>query len=38
MPIYAYKCTECGHEEDVLQKISDPPMTACRDCGQPSMA
>ena len=38
MPIYAYKCMECGHDEDVLQKISDPPLTACPACGQPSMA
>jgi putative FmdB family regulatory protein len=38
MPIYAYKCSECGHEEEVLQKISDAPLTDCPDCGQPSMA
>ena len=23
MPIYAYRCEECGHTEDVLQKLSD---------------
>jgi putative FmdB family regulatory protein len=38
MPIYAYKCADCGHEQEVLQKISDPPLTDCPDCGQPSMA
>lgn len=38
MPIYAYKCTDCGHEKEVLQKISDAPLTDCPDCGQPSMA
>ena len=27
MPIYAYKCESCGHAKDVLQKISDPPLT-----------
>jgi len=37
MPIYAYKCTDCGHEKDVLQKISDAPLTDCPDCGHPSM-
>ena len=34
MPIYAYKCASCGHAKDVLQKISDAPLTACPACGQ----
>ena len=34
MPIYAYKCTSCGHAKDVLQKISDPLLTVCPECGQ----
>ena len=38
MPIYAYKCADCGHEKEVLQKISDAPLTDCPDCGHPSMA
>jgi len=38
MPIYAYKCTACGHAEDVLQKISDAPLTVCPACGQASYA
>src|SRR5262245_45562245 len=33
MPIYAYKCGSCGHAKDVLQKISDAPLTACPACG-----
>ncbi|MFY8104465.1 MAG: FmdB family zinc ribbon protein [Ramlibacter sp.] len=33
MPIYAYKCGSCGHAKDVLQKISDAPLTACPVCG-----
>jgi len=33
MPIYAYKCSECGHAKDVLQKISDDPLTVCPACG-----
>jgi putative FmdB family regulatory protein len=33
MPIYAYKCSACGHEKDVLQKISDVPLTVCPACG-----
>lgn len=34
MPIYAYKCSTCGHEQDVLQKMSDPRLTVCPQCGQ----
>ncbi len=33
MPIYAYKCSSCGHAKDVLQKISDAPLTVCPACG-----
>jgi putative FmdB family regulatory protein len=32
MPIYAYKCTSCGHAQDVLQKVSDAPLTVCPQC------
>ncbi|SAK40105.1 FmdB family transcriptional regulator [Caballeronia hypogeia] len=34
MPIYAYRCANCGHEKDVLQKLSDAPLTQCPACGQ----
>ena len=33
MPIYAYKCSSCGFAKDVLQKISDAPLTQCPECG-----
>ena len=33
MPIYAYKCATCGHAKDVLQKLSDDPLTVCPACG-----
>ncbi|AYM74477.1 zinc ribbon domain-containing protein [Janthinobacterium agaricidamnosum] len=36
MPIYAYRCDECGFAKDVLQKISDPVLTVCLSCGKPS--
>lgn len=36
MPIYAYKCSACGHAQDVLQKMSDPVLTTCPECGQES--
>lgn len=35
MPIYAYRCQECGFAKDVLQKISDAPLTECPSCGKP---
>jgi putative FmdB family regulatory protein len=34
MPIYAYRCDECGFAKDVLQKISDPQLTVCPTCGK----
>jgi putative FmdB family regulatory protein len=33
MPIYAYKCSACGFAKDVLQKLSDAPLTECSACG-----
>jgi putative FmdB family regulatory protein len=33
MPIYAYRCATCGHAQDVLRKISDPPLDTCPACG-----
>ena len=36
MPIYAYKCESCGAAKDVLQKISDPALSDCPACGQPT--
>ena len=34
MPIYEYACKQCGHQFDVLQKVSDPVLTDCPECGQ----
>lgn len=36
MPIYAYRCDECGFAKDVLQKISDPVLSVCPSCGKSS--
>ncbi|GAB2869961.1 hypothetical protein GCM10027277_44050 [Pseudoduganella ginsengisoli] len=36
MPIYAYRCEECGHADEVLQKISDPQLTDCPACSKSS--
>ncbi len=38
MPIYAYRCSNCGHAQDVLQKMSDAPLTVCPSCGQSTYA
>ena len=38
MPIYAYRCTSCGHAQDVLQKMSDPVLTVCPACNAPAYA
>jgi len=37
MPFYEYQCSKCGHEEEVLQKVSDKPLTKCPECGKNSM-
>ena len=34
MPIYAYRCDACGFAKDVLQKISDAPLSDCPECGK----
>jgi putative FmdB family regulatory protein len=38
MPIYAYRCASCGHTKDVLQKLSDAPLTECPACGAATFA
>lgn len=36
MPIYEYRCDACGFQKDHLQKLSDPVLTTCPDCGKES--
>lgn len=36
MPIYEYRCSSCGHQKEVLRKISDDPLTDCPECKQPT--
>ena len=38
MPIYEYKCTNCGHKKEVLQKMSDAPLTECPACGKATLS
>jgi len=37
MPIYEYQCGDCGHGLESLQKLSDPPLTDCPECGKPKL-
>jgi len=37
MPIYEYRCDSCGTRQEVLQKISDAPLTDCPSCGQAAL-
>jgi putative FmdB family regulatory protein len=36
MPIYEYRCPDCGFEDEYLQKVSEPPITLCPSCGKPN--
>lgn len=38
MPVYAYRCSSCGTQQDVLQKMSDAALTVCPSCGQATFA
>lgn len=37
MPIYEYRCQACEAELEKLQKISDPPLVECPECGRESL-
>src|SRR6516225_2214943 len=33
MPLYEYRCNNCGETFEVMQKFSDPPLTIHKECG-----
>ncbi len=37
MPIYEYTCEMCGHQMEALQKLNDPLLTDCPECGRPGL-
>jgi putative FmdB family regulatory protein len=37
MPIYEYQCQQCGHHHEALQKISDPQLRQCPECGRKAL-
>ena len=32
MPIYGYRCSNCGHEFEIQQRMSDEPLKVCPKC------
>jgi putative FmdB family regulatory protein len=34
MPIYEYRCNDCGFQKEFIQKMSDAPLTTCPECGK----
>ncbi len=34
MPIYEYRCSKCGFQDEYLQKVSEPPLKVCPSCGK----
>jgi len=38
MPIYEYRCGNCGHELETLQKLSEAPLRLCPACGQEALS
>lgn len=34
MPIYEYRCEACGHEFELMQKITERPVRKCEACGR----
>jgi putative FmdB family regulatory protein len=37
MPFYEYECPRCGYHDEVLQKITDKPLTKCPSCHKPGL-
>ncbi|MEO7557752.1 MAG: zinc ribbon domain-containing protein [Gammaproteobacteria bacterium] len=37
MPIYEYQCTACGHDFEIIQRMSDAPLVDCPACAQPQL-
>jgi len=33
MPIYEYKCVDCNEQFEVMQRITDDPLSTCEHCG-----
>ena len=38
MPIYEYRCSSCGHQQEFMQRLSDPTLTVCTKCNKPTFS
>jgi putative FmdB family regulatory protein len=38
MPLYDFKCTNCGHQLELIRKMSDASVTNCPNCQQETFA
>lgn len=38
MPIYEYRCSDCGAQKEHLQKMADAPLSQCPACGSANYA
>lgn len=38
MPIYEYRCTNCGFQKEYLQRMSDAPLTDCPECNKATLS
>jgi putative FmdB family regulatory protein len=37
VPTYEYTCSACDTKHDIVQKMTDPTLTECPSCGQPTL-
>lgn len=37
MPIYEYQCESCAHQFETIQKVSEPVLTHCPECGDAAL-
>lgn len=37
MPIYAYRCQDCGHELEALQSMNEAPLSTCPECNKDAL-
>jgi putative FmdB family regulatory protein len=37
MPIYEYRCNDCGRQTEALQRLSEAPLVNCPSCGKPAL-
>lgn len=37
MPVYTYRCENCGVQLEISQKFSDPPLTRCPECEEDAL-